>query len=563
MNTKNKPVKIKYRGAVLIMVMILLVVCSTFAISIAAISRSNIEIASNQHKINAALSAAQSGLECCKFFIATLDLPTTNKNYISRSEANRVWNILCEQLRSTALDGKLIRPPSHFSDKAGNGDQILTTNLSYAADNTSFKLRFYRYDGDPNIIKFESTGVCGETFQQVNMDLKITKSNKILNYAVASRGRIWLTGDARIHGDVFSAWTRTDVSPYNMTSNSAVFGTINTVLTLDQIVCQSYRLETLNSSGVPVNNDLLPLGCNYGDRYYETTDNIKAYHEGINYGKSSSRIPGLSLADYDTDMYNSGLRNIEECPPSKREVEYFPHAPGNYNCPRDGTDANTWNMKFYRHVYENRTFKNVRLPANRNALFRNCTFKEVLYIDCNKNAIGYYNNVRFENCTFNGIIVTDVPQKLEWQCNCLYFTGEAKFENTSGIREASILAPNFNINFGNTNPDKKEYNILKGVIIGGVVDIRGSAEIHGTIISMCDTTQWPSGYVTNIGATLEDGGSETAELGRIGVINITPDKNQMLPDGIKTPIVVKNLQETYSEGQVTTSIKRELHYIVW
>ena len=104
------------------------------------------------------------------------------------------------------------------------------------------------------------------------------------------------------------------------------------------------------------------------------------------------------------------------------------------------------------------------------------------------------------------------------------------------------------MNLGNTNPRRDENNILTGAIIGGIVDIRGNAQIHGTIISMCDTTQWSSGYVTNIGATLDDGGSETADLGEIGTINITPDKKQTLPNGIKTPIIFKALKETYSEG---------------
>ncbi len=65
---------------------------------------------------------------------------------------------------------------------------------------------------------------------------------------------------------------------------------------------------------------------------------------------------------------------------------------------------------------------------------------------------------------------------------------------------------------------------------------------------MCDTTQWSSGYVTNIGATLDDGGSETTELGDIGTINITPNRENMLPSGIQTPIVIKPLQGTYQEG---------------
>jgi hypothetical protein len=155
--------------------------------------------------------------------------------------------------------------------------------------------------------------------------------------------------------------------------------------------------------------------------------------------------------------------------------------------------------------------------------------------------------VRFDNCTFNGPIITNVPNQLKWQNNCLYFTGEAAFNNTSSIQEATILAPHFNVNLGNTNPVQSDNNILTGAIVGGIVDVRGNAQIYGTIISMCDTTQWSSGYVTNIGATLGDGGSETTEVDDIGVISITPEEDKMLPSGITTPILIKPLQGTYSE----------------
>jgi len=320
-----------------------------------------------------------------------------------------------------------------------------------------------------------------------------------------------------------------------------VLGTINTVLTLNQIQNQSYQMETLD-----VNDE--PMFDESGNRIYSSYDEVQGYHEGINYSQQSENIPGMDIDDYNTDMYNSGLANIPSCPTSQREVEYFPHASGNYNYPRDGTPYYTSNLKLTRHVYENQNFTNARLPDNYNALFRNCTFDGVLYIDCYKNTSSYYNNVRFEDCTFNGTIITDVPQILKWKQNCLYFTGSAAFDNQSGIEEATILAPHFNVNLGNTNPEQSDNNVITGAIVGGIVDVRGNAQIYGTIISMCDTTQWTSGYVTNIGATLDDGGSETTELGDIGVISITPEEDQMLPSGITSPIVIKAVQSTYSEG---------------
>ena len=546
----KKCIHLKNRGSVLIISMIFILVFSALAVSMASMSGNNLQLADNQCKVNSALSAAQSGLECCKYLITTLtNMPSTFTNEISQDDATQVWNTFCTQLHDTAFDGKTVQTASRFSDSYGSGDQIMTESLDYCSG-TNFTLRFYRYDDNPNIIKIQSTGTCGETVQRVNMDMQIAKENKVMEYAVAGRGRMWLTGQSTIHGDVFSSWDVARVAPFNMTSDSAVLGTINTVLTLDQIKQQSYRLETLNANNQPIDSSGNPLSDNYDDRYYGLYDEVKAYHEGINYGQpDSDDMPGMDIDDYDTSMYNDGsLTQIPSCPSSQREVEYFPHAAGNYNYPRDGNPYSTPDLRLTRHVYENQTFTNAELPSNRNALFRNCTFEEVLYIDCSPSTSSYYNNVRFENCTFNGVIVTNVPQSFKWMNNCLYFTGEATFNNTSSIKEATILAPHFNVNLGNTNPEQNENNVLTGAIIGGIVDVRGNAQIYGTIVSMCDTTQWTSGYVTNIGATLDDGGSETTEVGDIGVINITPDKKQMLPSGIKTPIVLKPMQDTYTEG---------------
>lgn len=530
----------KRKGAVLIVAMIFVLVFSALAVSMATLSGTSIQLASNQHKINAALSAAQSGLECGRFIIANTPLQSTAYNTVTDAQANIAWSILCAQVQAQPWVG-------------GNADvtatQITTPAASFGVANASFQVKFCRID--THTIKLEGIGADGQVTRHVALDTTITKDNEVLNYALASRGRMWLTGESTIHGDIFSSWDRPEISPFNMTSDSAVLGTVNTVLTQEQIQPQSYQMETLDDNGNPVDANGDPLGSNYEERYYSDDDEIKAYHEGINYGQPYEDIPGMDIDDYDTDGYDSGLATIPSCPFELREVEYFPHASsdeGSYSMPRDGTPYNTWNKKLTRHVYENQTFTNARLPNNYNALFKNCTFEEVLYIDCSKSGSSYYNNVRFENCTYNGVIVSDTPEIFKWVDNCLYFTGAATFENTSSIQEATILAPHFNVNLGNTNPEQSENNVLTGAIVGGIVDIRGNAQIYGTIISMCDTTQWPSGYVTNIGATLNDGGSETTELGDIGVIGITPDMDQMLPSGITSPIIIKPLKDTYSEG---------------
>jgi len=524
----------KRSGSALLIAMIFIIVFSALAVSMATLSGTNIQLASNQHKVNSALLAAQSGLECGKYIAATTTLDKTSRNYVSDSEANKAWSDLCLHLQNAALDGKTVAAASRFSNFLGSGDQIVTTPLNFGNTTADFTIRFYRYDSDPRTIKLQSTGTDGQVSRLVTVDMNITKDAKVLSYAIASRGRMWLTGQSTIHGDVFSSWNRASISPFNMTNDSTVLGTINTVLTLQQIQNNAYQLETLDANDNPIFDE-------NGNRIYSAADEIKAYHEGINYGQPQQNIPGMSIADYDTSLYRSMTTSIPTT--TVKRTEYFPHLAGDYTKP-----SSSGSRQLTRYVYENQTFTDKLLPSNRNALFKNCRFEEILYIDCATNTSTYYNNVRFENCTFNGTIITNVPNQLKWQNNCLYFTGEAAFNNTSSIQEATILAPHFNVNLGNTNPAQSDNNVLTGAIVGGIVDVRGNAQIYGTIISMCDTTQWTSGYVTNIGATLNDGGSETTAPGDVGVITITPEEDKMLPSGITSPIVIKPLQATYAEG---------------
>jgi len=538
MKLTKKMIRQKRHGVALIISMIFVLIFSALAVSMVSISGTNVQLASNQCKVSSALSAALSGLECGKYIINTVTLDESGSNFVSDAEANQAWNDLCQHLQNVGLGGQTVGSSSRFTDSLGSGDQIITSPIDFGSPNVAFSIRLYRYDDDCLTIKLQAIGSDGEVTKNITIDMEITKDGQVLNYAIASRGRMWLTGDTTIHGDIFSSWDRPEIPPYNMTSDSKVEGTINTILTLEQIQSQNYQLETLDENGNPMFDE-------EGNRIYSPDDEIQAYHEGINYGQPYEDVPGMDISDYDTDSYNFGLTTIPTCPIFQRAVEYFPHAAGNYSQPRDGSSTS-----FTRHVYQNQTFTNALLPKNRHALFRNCTFESVLYIDCYKTRTSksYTNNVRFENCTFNGTIITDVPQSFNWINNCLYFTGEAAFNNQSGIQEATILAPHFNVNLGNTNPQQSDNNILTGAIVGGIVDVRGNAQIYGTIISMCDTTRWSSGYVTNIGATLDDGGSETTELGDIGVIAITPEEDKMLPSGIMSPIIIKPLQNTYSES---------------
>lgn len=510
---------------------------SVLAISFTAVSNTNVQVSHNHSQMITAQAAAESGLAYAHGLFTDWTPVKTSRNTVSDTEAAQTWQSFAEHVRDYHGLSLYANPELTLAWTTANNQLYLAPRSIETGSSARFTLEMQLILGDtdnPHRLVISSTGADGNISRRVSIFYLIQKNAKVLEYAIASRGRVWLTGDSTIHGSIFSDWDNklpngTPVSPsqspFNITSDSVVEGTINTVISQEDCIAAAWQLETLDENGNPVFDE-------YGNRVVSPEDEIQGQHEGVNYGQASDDMPGMSVSDYNTDDYTAGLSTIPAG--TTQVVEYFPHAASNYSQPRDAGSTS-----YTRHVYQNQTISNALLSMNRHALFRNCTFEGVLYIDSHKTNTykTYTNNVRFENCTFNGVIVTDVPQSFNWKNNCLYFTGSAAFNNQSSVQEATILAPHFNVNLGNTNPIAGETNTLTGAIVGGIVDIRGNADVYGTIISMCDTSAWTSGYVSNIGATDADGGSETTEPGDIGTINITPDPDNMLPSGVLTPIV--------------------------
>lgn len=589
--------------------MIFIMVFMAMAAGMLSMSSANTQSAANHRNANAALNAALSGLEVAKYQVLQTPVFETFTNTVSAEDADRMWHGhngqggLYGRLRNANLGGKAdkqlfdggeeIRTGRIFS-KPGNAQGVAWAWGLRGRESAAFQLRFFRCDGDPFTIYVQSIGDDGDDedgrriTRTVQMQWGIAKKSDVLQYAVASRGRIWLDEGSVVHGPLYSTWDRPEIGPGIETSpGTEVHGTINTVIDQEDYQANGIQMETLGINGNPMfyygmdaydafGNPasgtygpvddfgyLLDTGLNpvyddngnrifgdYGNRYYSSDDYVKGYHENVNYDVLfSDDMEGMRPEDYDTGDYKAMCSTIGTH--DSTTIEYFPHAEGNYSQPASGS------YEYNRRVYENRNFNNVTVPQGQHALFRNCTFEGVLFIETrtnyNTNVNQNYsqtNNIRFEDCTFNGVIVTDVPGSTNhsswWRRNALTFTGQSTFENISSIQEATVLAPNFNINIGSTaQVGDTSNNIIKGAVVGGIVDVYGDATIHGTIISMYDTSAFASGYITNIGDR-EDGGSES--FGNIkGKITVIPDPTQMLPSGIKSPVVFVIDKQSYTE----------------
>jgi len=254
--------------------------------------------------------------------------------------------------------------------------------------------------------------------------------------------------------------------------------------------------------------------------------------------------------------------------------------------------STSYQATYSRPVFKNMHFKNVIIPKGMNALFDNCTFDGVTYVQvttnitnssgqtttsasdgmtwsqrmnsgsfsnnttltaANSKGFAAGNNLRFNDCTIDGPIASDVPTAYTHFTNSWEFTGATTFNNqwvdpSSGQTTATIIAPQVNIEMGSFTDPSKAPSTLKGVVVVGNIDIRGSSVVDGSIIVTGDgagnTTQgWfgPSDANTDPNSPMPQGG--------YGRLNIRYNPDLALPNGINVAIDITPNIDSYTETQ--------------
>ncbi len=346
--------------------------------------------------------------------------------------------------------------------------------------------------------------------------------------------------------------------------------------------------------------------------YYKGVIEPDAFEDATTFNADESTLTQLSPDDFDVSTYramavesfadqaasptaNDPAQPTGYQPPSASSMESVP-----YDSP--------YPYDYYaRPVYENMVFENVKIPKGTNALFKNCKFVGVTFVETetdttHKNfnyagmqdatgALKYLNieaevngeavtdtkaisnNLRFHDCTFEGGVVTDVPQEFSHVRNKLQFTGETRFvvndspnlsaEQKALFRKSTILAPQYSVDVGTfTDPTSaSEVTQLDGTIVAGVLDVRGQAEINGAIISTYEPVAGqgplaeggnPASFNTTLGYFESSAGDSEAELpdGGFGKIIVRYDPTRPMPDGIPGPITITGEIDTYYEGDL-------------
>jgi Tfp pilus assembly protein PilX len=179
----------KHRGVALIMSMIFLVIFSALAVSMAAMSGTNTQIASNQHKIDCARACAESGFDVIRYWFKKVSIPGTTSQSAMLSQITNSLNsgitnvtVTCDSNSST------ITIPDVTLDSANAG---------------SFHATLKKLTADPNIFQIDVTGVYGSTTKTIRVNYNLdVQANTVFNYGVATKGPLSLSGNVGITGAI-------------------------------------------------------------------------------------------------------------------------------------------------------------------------------------------------------------------------------------------------------------------------------------------------------------------------------------------------------------------------
>ncbi|MBN2591799.1 MAG: pilus assembly PilX N-terminal domain-containing protein [Sedimentisphaerales bacterium] len=175
-------------GAVMVIAMIVLLVISSLAVSIAAMSGTNVQLASNQHKTNRARACAESGFDIVRYWLSRVSVSGSSDSderlyYIASSFLNELSS---DNIRNITLsyDGSCLSIPEVVLDS--------TTGECFSAEITLPDIEHLQVNvtGRSGLI---TRTICAQYSFDIN-------GHPIFNYGVATKGPLALSGNIELDG---------------------------------------------------------------------------------------------------------------------------------------------------------------------------------------------------------------------------------------------------------------------------------------------------------------------------------------------------------------------------
>jgi hypothetical protein len=331
-------------------------------------------------------------------------------------------------------------------------------------------------------------------------------------------------------------------------------------------------------------------GVGFREQFQGPVINPDATAPPVQFGVSSTDVPTMLPSNFDTSGYLAQVGTAAGTTTGSVASGAISNATltsamANGGTQTEGTPYGSTSIQatYKRPVFKNCTFTNVKIPKGLNALFENCTFKGVTYVDMatnitdssgntttdpnagmtyaekmtsgtfssttaltSSNSSGFNNgnNLRFDGCTFNGPMTAAVPTAYTHFADSWEFTGSTLFNNTVDPT-ATILAPNTNIEMGSFSDPNSAPSTLKGVVVAGNIDIRGRSFVDGSVLVVGNGAgNTTLGY---FGASDASSDPTAMPEGGYGRLYMRYNPSLALPNGINIPVVFTNQTGSYTK----------------
>jgi hypothetical protein len=213
----------KRRGSVLLLSIIFIALFSALGVAMAAMSGTNVQLASNQRHASQALSSAQSGLEIVRYYLSSLSISA------SVAPGDRL-EALATDLQ-TAFDNAGCQG-TYAQYNAGTETMTISNITLNAQTNERFSASM-SFGATYDDLTLVVTGRSQNANKQVAVDYQFNQiGNPIFDYGVATRGPLSMQGNVDVEGynEVFEASVYIESSAstlaLEMTGKSSIAGDV-------------------------------------------------------------------------------------------------------------------------------------------------------------------------------------------------------------------------------------------------------------------------------------------------------------------------------------------------
>ncbi|MCH8120485.1 MAG: pilus assembly PilX N-terminal domain-containing protein [Planctomycetes bacterium] len=184
---KKKSERLNRRGAVLIISMIFVLIFSALAVSMATLSGTNVQLASNQHKVGYAIASTESGLEAMRYWLTRVEIP-------SSTPPSNYFGTIVDTLQTDLTDNGILNITVLIDGS------ILPVALD-SANGQGFEGEIIIDGNNPNILQVYTTGGGSEITRTIRVYYDIEPYEyPIFDFGLATKGPLHFLGNPTIIG---------------------------------------------------------------------------------------------------------------------------------------------------------------------------------------------------------------------------------------------------------------------------------------------------------------------------------------------------------------------------